>query len=399
VFFLKRIIRLTLWLLLMAALAGACLWLWRETGREHAKPQAAGTPLPPPAATPVPPPAPVPPVVSPTNPPPVVILRVAKTQPATNGVTLSASNRPALRPPRSPAPPPLVSSAPGAYPRPAQTLFEAQLALARQGISCGSVDGLIGPQTRAALTAFQEKEHLPVTGQFDASTREHLRLENPPLVTYTVSSNDLARLQPLSATWLGKSRQTALEYETLLELLAEIGQANPRLIRQLNPDVNWTNLSAGAMVSLPDVACREGAPKAAFLTISLDQKNLRAFDANSNLLAYFPCSIAQRVEKRPVGELHVATVAPDPNYTFDPEVFPESPEARELRTKLLLPPGPNNPVGVVWIGLDRPGYGIHGTPSPEQIGRTESHGCFRLANWNARRLLTLVSVGTPVLVQ
>ena len=102
----------------------------------------------------------------------------------------------------------------------------------------------------------------------------------------------------------------------------------------------------------------------------------------TNLLAHFPCSIAAQVEKRPVGELHVAAIAPNPNYTFDPEVFPESLEARQLNQKLILRPGPNNPVGVAWISLDKTGYGIHGTPSPEQVGRTESHGCFRLANWD-----------------
>jgi lipoprotein-anchoring transpeptidase ErfK/SrfK len=153
---------------------------------------------------------------------------------------------------------------------------------------------------------------------------------------------------------------------------------------------------AGTTVQLPDVATPGTNVKAAFITLNLADKVLEAFDANTNLLAHFPCSIARRVEKRPVGELHVATIVPNPNYTFDPEVFPESTEA--IKTKLVLPPGPNNPVGVAWIGLDKPGYGIHGTPGPEQVGRTESHGCFRLANWNAEHLLRLVSLGTPVYV-
>jgi len=95
----------------------------------------------------------------------------------------------------------------------------------------------------------------------------------------------------------------------------------------------------------------------------------------------------------------VTVVVSDPNYTFDPEVFPESAEARQLGRKLILPPGPNNPVGVAWIGLNLPGYGIHGTPDPEKVGRTESHGCFRLANWDAYTLLAHTWIGLAVSIE
>ena len=303
--------------------------------------------------------------------------------------------RPIVKP--NPEPPPLTP--PGVFPRPVQNVFEAQLALARLGISSGSLDGLIGLQTRAALRAFQQKEHLPVTGGLDPATKEHLLLATAPYATYTITTNDLARLQPLSPTWLGKSQQTALDYETILELIAEKTHSHPHFIRQLNPSVAWTNVAEGTTLQVPDVAYANPGAKAAFVTISLDGKVLEAFDANTNLLAHFPCSIAQRVEKRPVGALHVAAIAPNPNYTFDPDVFPESAEARQLKTKLILPPGPNTPVGVAWISQDKPGYGVHGTPSPEQVGRTESHGCFRLANWNAEHLIKLVWVGMPVHVE
>lgn len=135
------------------------------------------------------------------------------------------------------------------------------------------------------------------------------------------------------------------------------------------------------------------------MRISLSAKTLQAFGESSNLLAHFPCSIAAKMEKRPVGELYVTAIAPNPNYTFNPEVFPESPEAQAIGRKLILQPGPNNPVGVAWISLNLPSYGIHGTPIPEQVGRTESHGCFRLANWNAEYLIKLVRTGTPVVVE
>jgi len=285
------------------------------------------------------------------------------------------------------------------YPRPVQNVLELQIALARQAISSGSIDGKIGPQTRAALAGFQKKEHLPATGDLDNATRQALQLTCPPTVPYTVTSNDLARLQPLSPSWLGKSQQTALEYETLLELVAERGQASPGLVQNLNPGLDFDNLTEGASVLLPSIPPPASSSPAAYLTISLGDRVLEAWDENTNLLALFPCSIARRVERRPVGELHVTAFARNPNYTFDPENFPESAEARDLKAKLVLPPGPNNPVGVAWIGLDKPGYGIHGTPNPEQVGRTESHGCFRLANWNAECLLRLVTIGTPVYVQ
>jgi lipoprotein-anchoring transpeptidase ErfK/SrfK len=141
------------------------------------------------------------------------------------------------------------------------------------------------------------------------------------------------------------------------------------------------------------------AGKAAQLHVRLAGHELEATDDTGRVIAHFPVSIARNVDKRPVGELHVTVVIPDPNYTFDPEVFPESPEGRDLGHKLIIPPGPNNPVGIAWIGLDRTGYGIHGTPDPEKVGRTESHGCFRLANWDARTLLDIAWTGLPVFVE
>jgi lipoprotein-anchoring transpeptidase ErfK/SrfK len=285
------------------------------------------------------------------------------------------------------------------FPRAVQDILEAQIALSRQGISSGSVDGLFGSQTRAAVLAFQREQGLPETGELDEFTRELLIVDRPAFNSYVVTSNDLARLTPISPTWVGKSQQERLDYETLLELVAEKTRSHPNLIRKLNPAIDWNRVTPGTTLLLPDTDMRDMRKGAAFIRISLSTRTLQAFDASTNLIVHFPCSIAQRVEKRPAGELFITAIAPDPNYTFDPALFPESAEARELKRKLILPPGPNNPVGVAWISLSRPGYGIHGTPLPEHVGRTESHGCFRLANWNAAHLLRIVRTGLPVYVE
>jgi lipoprotein-anchoring transpeptidase ErfK/SrfK len=368
------------WLL---AIALACLlaWMWWRSGETaRIKPRTTPAKITPDELTlhPAPKPSSAVPQPVPKN------ISAAATNPVASVI---ASNRP-----------PAEAIAPGTYPRPVRNVFEAQVALVRLGISSGSIDGQLGSQTRSAILAFQGIKHLPLTAKLDDLTRTNLILDQPALTIYTVTSNDLARLQPLATNWLGKSQQTALDFETILELVSEQSFAHPNYIVRLNPAINWTNVVPGTEVTVPNAAYPEPTAKAAWVTIHLGAKVLEAFDANTNLLVHFPCSIARRVEKRPVGELHVEVVAPNPNYTFDPDVFPESEEAKKLNRKLILPPGPNNPVGVVWIGLDKPGYGIHGTPKPEDVGRTESHGCFRLANWNARHLLKLVSIGTTVYV-
>ena len=294
---------------------------------------------------------------------------------------------------------PAEADSPALAPTPVTSWLEAQIALARAGFSSGPIDGVGGPQSAAALRAFQESHDLPATGALDAATRARLALTSAALTQLVLSPEDLTRLQPLAPTWVGKSQQTALDYETVLELVAERTHASPNLIRRLNPDVNWAEPAADTPLVVPAIPRLPKTKKAARVIIQLAAHTLEIFDADGGVIAHFPVSIASRVEKRPVGELHVTVVVRDPDYTFNPEVFPESEEARSLGRKLILPPGPNNPVGLAWIGLDLPGYGIHGTPKPEQVGRTESHGCFRLANWDALTFLDLVWTGLPVVVE
>ena len=154
-----------------------------------------------------------------------------------------------------PQPQPFVVSrqSPSDFPRAVHDVFEAQVALARRAISPGSLDAALGSQTREAISVFQQIEKLPETGKLDTNTRPELTLAAPILTTYVVTTNDLARLQPLGKTWLEKSQQSALDYETELELVGEKSHSNPLLIQKLNPNVNWTNISAGTILKIPDV--------------------------------------------------------------------------------------------------------------------------------------------------
>ena len=283
--------------------------------------------------------------------------------------------------------------------RPVSNWLEAQIELARRGFSSGSIDGVPGAQSAAALRAFQRNAGLEETGELNPLTRENLLLTAAPLTTHNFSTADLAAIQPVPDTWLGKSELAALNHGSALEQIAEHYRASPNLLKKLNPHLIWDELLPGALIQVPAVAKITPSGRVIRLRIGLAAHELQAFDETGRIILHFPVSIARNVEKRPVGELHVTVVIADPNYTFDPVVFSESPEAQELGRKLIIAPGPNNPVGVAWIGLDRSGYGIHGTPEPEKVGRTESHGCFRLANWDARTLVELAWTGLPVIVE
>ena len=270
----------------------------------------------------------------------------------------------------------------------------------RDSICPGSIDGAAGSQTRNAFVAFQQKYALATTGTLDKDTRAMLQLREAPIATYIVTEADVARLRPWPKGWEAKSKLDHLDYSTVLELVAEKSCTHPKQIIRLNPQIaDWEHVAAGTVVALPRVARTQPATRPARILIRLSEKTMQLYDSESRLLAHFPCSIARRVEKRPVGRIEVVTSAANPNYTFNPANFPDSEEAQAIGRKLILQPGPNNPVGVAWISLSLPGYGIHGSPEPEKIGRTESAGCFRLSNWNAEYLQPLVYPGLPIDVE
>ena len=179
-------------------------------------------------------------------------------------------------------------------------------------------------------------------------------------------------------------------------MFAERGHVTQNTLGRLNPHIVWSNVTPGTKIAIPEVSPVAIGEKAAFVKVSLSKFSVTAYDINGRPMALFPCSIAKNRAKRPPpGEIKIITQIPNPNYTYTPDFTPKGKKVE----RHIFPPGPNNPVGVAWLGLSIPGYGIHGTPLPERIGRAESHGCFRLANWNAEKLYDLVRAGTRVIIE
>lgn len=294
-----------------------------------------------------------------------------------------------------PLPPPTLPDAPSFS---VDVLFAIQTRLDRAHFSTGGIDGRWGSKSEKALAAWQKKNGKPATGQVDDAVIAALGGTNGLMATYTVSAADHAALTPYPSSWLARSQQERLGHSSIEELVAEKFHLYRATLRRLNPAAAWPNPPAGTVVAVPAIQSKP-LPALSKIEIRLGQKTLRAYGTNGLLVAQFPCSIAADKAKRPENQtLRVVVWAENPEYTFDPDLFSEVPEAAAIGKKLRIPPGPNNPVGLAWIGLDRPGYGIHGTPSPEDISHTESHGCFRLTNWDALRLVRAVRADLPVIV-
>ena len=276
---------------------------------------------------------------------------------------------------------------------------ELQIALAREGFSPGSIDGTNGSQTKRALLAYQTAHKLPLTGIFDVTTADDLKIQEPVFITRELTRADLSDVGNKPPNWQALGALDKLRFYSLREMIAEQSQSDPDLIDSLNPDTNWHDLSIGDTIFIPYVPPFRVNETAAYLQIKLSERALQAFSADHRLLFHCTVSIARRIEKRPSGELRVNVRVNEPNYTFNPAILTSTAEREGITQKFIIQPGPNNPVGTVWVGLNLPSYGIHGTPEPEKVGRTESSGCFRLANWNAQTVLHAVHVNMPVFVE
>lgn len=269
-----------------------------------------------------------------------------------------------------------------------------QVALDRVGFSPGLIDGNPGRKTEVATREFQRARGLPQTGSLDDATATALGVDaTAATVAYTITQSDLAQVVPTPAEWLARSQQKWLGYESIDAVIAEKFHCTRGLLGRLNPGRNLLSLQPGESVIVPNVADASNPTRAESIEIDLAAKTVRVLDAAQRLVALFHCSIAAEKARRPSGAAHVEVIVSDPTYLFDPQMWPE---VKGIDRKLLIPAGPRNPVGKCWIGLSLPGYGIHGTPQPEMIGKTGSHGCFRLTNWDAIRLGKMLRPGAKV---
>jgi len=272
---------------------------------------------------------------------------------------------------------------------------ELQIALDRRGFGIGMIDGQSGFKTRQAFLDFR---YITSNGaEVDEARKQLLGDAAPVFVLYEVTADDLNQVGEAPSDWEAAADLPAMACRSLMEWLCEKFHATPGFLRLLNPAVaNWGSGLVGRRICVPNVRPDETKFDVRQITIDTECFRLRGYDAKGRMVCSFPCSIARDRTKVPAGELKVSNVAPHPNYTFDPDNFPESARAQAIGHKLILPPGPRNPVGVYWVSLSQPGYGIHGTPHPETIGNMESHGCFRLCNWDARTLGQVAFLGLPV---
>lgn len=299
--------------------------------------------------------------------------------------------------------PSAAPATPGAVQDPAiaeQVEFErhlrAQVLLERMYLSPGEIDGAYGSNMRQALNTFQATRQLPVTGKLDDATWNALNADAAPtLANYTLTDEDTAGpFQPIPDTMMDKARLDKLGYATPVEGLGEKFHASPALLERLNPGKDLTR--SGVQIVVPNVHGKAPLPPAAKVVVRDSVKTLQLYDASGRLLAQYPASTGSDKDPLPVGNWKIEGVHANPVYNYNPKLFWD---AKPGDRKTQVQPGPNNPVGVMWIDLSKPHYGIHGTPVPGHVGKTESHGCIRLTNWSAAEVGALVGAGTEVVLQ
>ena len=267
---------------------------------------------------------------------------------------------------------------------------KVQVLLDRSGISPGVIDGFKGGMSQSAIMAFERRSGLPIDGVMDPHVWNLLQsfAAQPATKDYTITAEDAQGLvDAIPTDYAEKAQMTAMAHTSVAERLGERFHMDEKFIAFLNPG---TDLVPGATIKVVDTGSRMRGSVARIL-VDVNTRRVAGFDANGKLLVDYPATIGSSATPSPSGEHRVKTVALNPNYTYNPQ---KNFQQGDNDKPLVVPPGPNGPVGTVWIGLSKPTYGIHGTPTPSTLFRNQSMGCVRLTNWDAEELARMVAAET-----
>lgn len=276
-------------------------------------------------------------------------------------------------------------------------VLKLQIFLDYHGYSPGEIDGQWGYNTGRALYVYQTNNGLQPTGQLDDRMLARLNaFDRGYLLDYTVTAEDVkGPFYEIPRDYYAMAKLKYLPYESLSEKMAEKFHCSPVLLRKLNPGVDLDNLQPGQRILGLNVlrGIDDARGKVSLVRISKHNKWTEAFDSEGRFMFYYPSTLGSKHDPLPLGTYQVTAVNHKPEFLYQPRLFWD---VDDSKPPALLPPGPNSPVGVVWIGTSRKSVGIHGTPNPEAISKTTSHGCIRLTNWDALQLASRVSPGTPL---